>query len=852
MRDDNTPTGKARQRKHTPHQRLRLEKAKILKQKGALTKKKREAAKGQKPSETNPENTADTTPSAPKMKKNALSKPAKPPAKFRKRQIHKSWLPTHLWHAKRARMTEPKDPLWRFAIPLTPTEKCFRTSHRAASMRGCLAWDVSYTGTIGLEGIEASLLGVLRSLGVDEGVLSGRAGMKWRKGTRGWEGWLRQRDPEQQWIAPCRLVWCAQDEGEVNNEDAGTEKRKKTKRRLLIRVHPSAFLQLWNEIIKVAKMQRPPATAEDLRFEIGSIEITGPASTEALVGALHPARHGLPPKDQPMDPKSKKVTSPLTVPPQEDPWIDIPTSDKVWPQLVNLTNVSALPSNAILAFDITDPRLHHPPRKISLASQRDGDEALLSLLSSWPPDQTLSSPDIFNRTKRLTASRLLASQKSINRRKANALPGQYPEPTSRDPKIPILLLASRPPSINAAGQGTWTLLLPWDCVLPVWYSLMHCPLSTGNVPRFGCLQEKRQIAFEQGMPWFPGDFPGTKAGWEWENWEREIGKRDWDKRPKGKRPAWESVDLGLGRRGEIGRGWACDWEMLVLGKERSEAVNVAEVEAVQEKGTASQPDDRPHDEAAASTTEVAIAKPPRTSRGQDLPPYGIHHIHWPSIGRPNSIHPTALTPIHLTPLTTGHPQRRARIYRVPTTNPSLRQQWLALASSSRAKAGKERASNATKERRACSSMPSAAGGAAESTPVPAHERTRRLAASLLAPPPPSATNNLHGSLPVPDETDLIGFITSASYDLTSGRCSAVGNVLAHKALELDIAGNEAGNTATSGHQRPSTESARHRSDRKGTQRGHASRAENLCIIRSAGESFARLARWDFHSCSPAP
>ena len=38
----------------------------------------------------------------------------------------------------------------------------------------------------------------------------------------------------------------------------------------------------------MAKMQRPVVMIEDLRFGIGSIEITGPESTKALLGVLEP------------------------------------------------------------------------------------------------------------------------------------------------------------------------------------------------------------------------------------------------------------------------------------------------------------------------------------------------------------------------------------------------------------------------------------------------------------------------------------------------------------------------------------------------------------------------------------
>ena len=822
MKDDNTPTISARRRKLTPHQRLRLGKAKELKKLGALTKKKRDEAKKQKPGETDPEKMVSIAPRLPKLPKDTLSKPGKPPAKFRKRQVHKAWLPTHLYHAKRAHMTPPKEPLWRFAIPLSPTDKCYRSTHRAASMRGCVAWDTSYVSTIGVEGMEASLLGLLRSVGVEEKMLVGKGGAKWRRGTRVWEGWTRERDGEKKWIAPVLVVWCLNEsatedgwgpthkkdaaladyakkanggdlESGANQDDmvmqettdtpkrAANQQQKKPKRKLLLRVHPSAFLQVWNEILKAAKIQRPPATVEDLRFEIGSIEVTGPGSTEALIGVLHPVQ------------AIQSITETTAEIRPDNDWVDIETPDNVWPKLTAVTNPAALPANAMLSFSISDPRLHHPPRTVQLPNSSTTNDTLTGLLSLWPPDHTQKTPEIFDRTRRLTSSHSLASQKAINRRKGDALPGAYPDPSTKDPKIPVLLVASRSSTIS--GQGTWSLLLPWGCVLPVWYSLMHYPLSSGGNPRFGGLQEKRQIAFEQGVPWFPGDYPGTRAGFEWEVMEREKNKQKWEKRPKGRRIEYDSVDLGHGKKGEVGMGWACDWERLFQGPPPPSSQDVDNAQ----KPTSA------NNEEATTNTPPSKASPPKpkdlstTAPQPENPPLAIHHLSTP-FSHTEPIPPSALAPIHLTLLTTGHPTRPARIYRFPTTNLALRGRWLALSQIPRSsKHGNVRAS-------LFKPIPRDA---------PAHIRSQQLAARLLTPGPATTGLPKPGEKeypPVPEEVDLIGFVTTGNYNLGDGRCECIGNVAVAKT------GGEA------------------------EDKDHTS---NLCIIREAGERTGRLGRWKF-------
>ncbi|KAL8799149.1 MAG: hypothetical protein Q9200_007613, partial [Gallowayella weberi] len=731
MKEDNTPQLPSQRRRATPHLRLRLQTAEKLQKLHARAKRKRAEAREQKPGQADLGKEDVSAVRIPRLMKNTLSKPDKPAAKFRKRQEHKSWLPTHIFHAKRAHMTEPKHPLWRFAIPLSPTEKAFRKTHRAGSLRGCVAWDTSYMSTIGVEGVEASLLGLMRSLGADEGALSGKRQAKWRAGTRFWRGWLRERDGEKALIAEVDTVWCVQ-EADLQAPKDSPSKPRKRKRRLFLRVHPSAFLQLWTEVLKVAKMQRPPAMVEDLRFEVGSIDVTGPGSTETLVAAL-----------KPMMKESEESTGDL--------------SSKTWSSISSVTNTSSLPENVVLGLDISDPRLRYPPRTMKHPASESTNDELLQVLAQWSPDRTQTPPSIFDRTARLTASRLLRSQKAINRRKGDALPGDYPALVSNDPRIPILLMASRPPTTGA--QGSWKLLLPWKCVLAIWYYLMHYPLSTGGNPRFGGLQEIRQISFEQGAPWFPGDFPGTQAGWDWELAERAKRQAEWEKRPKGKRVAWESLDLGKGRKGEIGIGWACDWGYLFDPKKTPDPA------------TASQATTK---DSATTQEDAAKSAEPRTDPPDtEKPPHPAHHLPLPhsTAALSNSTHlpstPHTITTVNLTLLSRGSPVTCARIYRLPTSNPDLRSQWLSLATSILYPAKKTSEPQSKPDRNNSKLLGSVPHN--KSHPL----RTQQTAISLLHPQEQRLDGPIqpgHPAYPcVPDAEDLIGFVTTGNYDLGHGK-----------------------------------------------------------------------------------
>ncbi|KAL8696640.1 MAG: hypothetical protein Q9201_007559 [Fulgogasparrea decipioides] len=812
MKEDNTPTMTLRHRKPTPRMRLRLETAKKLQKLNARAKKKGDKAKEQEPAGTHPGQSAASIFPVKRLKKNALSKPDEPTAKFRKRQNHKSWLPTHIFHAKRAHMTEPKRPLWRFAIPLSPTEKSYRKTHRAVALRGCVAWDTSYLSTIALEGVEASLLVLLRGLGVDEEALSGKRMSKWRRGTRSWHGWVRERDGQEKWIAEVDFVWCVEAAPSPVIEGSATTSKKR-KRKCLLRAHPSAFLQLWTEILKAAKMQRPPVMVEDLRFEIGSLELTGPGSTETLVAALEPFKNN--------DGAST-----------ED------VSAKVWSLLGSVTNPSCLPLNAVLGFNVSDPRIHHPPRTLKPPTSESANDELNHTLADWPPDRTQIPPSIFDRTARLTASRQLPSQKAINRRKGDALPGEYPVPAVTDPQIPTLLMALRSPTTGA--QGSWTLLLPWKCVLPVWYHVMHYPLSTGGNPRFGGLQETRQLAFEQGIPWFPGDFPGTQAGWEWELRERERRKAEWEKRPKGKKVAWESLDLGKGRKGEIGMGWACDWEYLFIPASRLVPGTASQATTKDSSTTGEEP-------SKPAEAEISASKAQET----DPPPHPMHHIPIPhSTTLLASSNPSSaskdVTTIHLTLLSRGNPTTCARIYRLPTSDHQLRSQWLVLASAILHPPKETDNTNrpSAPDRKVITSLPRNESH---------HLRTQQTAISLLHPPEIERDTPIQSSNPsypcVPDAQDLVGFVTTGNFDLGQGKASAIGCIaitkVAHQQqqrpyepLKADASGATDSVTTDGENEmmRRSMEGLEKKLGKKTVQR--------LCIVREAGQSVGRLARWD--------
>ncbi|KAK5104354.1 Ribonucleases P/MRP protein subunit pop1 [Lithohypha guttulata] len=547
MKEDNTPIGSARRRKASAKLRLRLETAKKLQKlnlnRKSAREKKREAQQNAK--EPDPEKHISLS-RVPRIRKSVLAGPPQATSKFKRRQVHKTWLPTHLWHTKRAHMTRPTSPLWRMAVPLRPTEKTYRPTHRAAGSRGCVAWDTSYTSTVGCLGTEAALESMLKALSFPGEGWVGARYRRWKAGTRFAEGWVKERDNEQKVVAPILVIWQAKstpteepdnatemdtDQPPLANDARNPRRKVKLDTKILVRVHPSAFYQFWQELLKVAKMQKPQVLVEDLRFEIGSITVSGPESTEALTSTLSIVQDQI-------------------------------HMHNLWNMLPSLRNPASLPQNAMLALDVIDPRCNFPPKQFQTSKNESNLQMLNEAIVAWPPDTRFPPSRLFDHKERYRTCMSLPSQRAINRQKRAVVPGEGNNVQEKGPKIPVLLLAHRSANRDSSFQGSWSVLLPWSCVDLVWRSLMYCPLSSGSTPTFGGLEQSRQVAFEHAVSWYPGDYPGLEAGKAWGRIESEDTFDSWIRRPPSKRFAWDTLDLGLGRKGEVGRGWACDWEYL--------------------------------------------------------------------------------------------------------------------------------------------------------------------------------------------------------------------------------------------------------------------------------------------------
>lgn len=106
----------------------------------------------------------------------------------------------------------------------------------------------------------------------------------------------------------------------------------------------------------------------------------------------------------------------------------------------------------------------------------------------------------------------------------------------------------------------------------------------------------------------------------------------------------------------------------------------------------------------------------------------------------------------------------------------------------------------------------------------------------------------------PEERDLIGFITSGGFDLGEGGGRGVGCVVLGKVLgrEGDTDGKErVGDGGEGGGKGAGEGQAKAISGMMKGGKGAGSKGlkseDKICIVRNAGQSVARLARWEFIS-----
>ncbi|RPD62234.1 POP1-domain-containing protein [Lentinus tigrinus ALCF2SS1-7] len=467
-----------------------------------------------------------------------------------RRQKDKTWLETHIWHAKRMHMEN----IWGYKLAVTPTEKSFRPSHRA-SVHGSILHDASYFATIELKGPEDLLRTILDSCCDCQGPSMGAT--RFLTGTRAAETYIYGYNKyPYNLIGPATVLWHAIStdappviqRGSGKGKGKGKGKEKETApatdtqqriRTVWIRVHPSITEEAHDALrlsasfaLDGAKQVGRVAAIEmaDLREHFNVFEIMGPKSSQVIKGALRP-----------VDDKREDFK-------------------KFWNSLKSLQSSGSVARGMMIGFTVHDPRLCFPPKNAKLNKESG---STLPPASQVFPCAALAQSQIWDEQTRMKLRKPRYKKKDLDQRRSNNLvPGTPLKSERNDDRIPVLLIQrsveNAPLSQDtrlstATSLHGWTLIIPQGWGMPFLSSLIY----TGT--RVGGQRERQTQAFEAGCAYFPRDIPATQAYDDYAE-DRAYDEREtWERKPPAKRPNYDK----LGTRSP----WRPDWGV-VLGTEK--------------------------------------------------------------------------------------------------------------------------------------------------------------------------------------------------------------------------------------------------------------------------------------------
>lgn len=442
--------------------------------------------------------------------------------KFCKRQRQFTWLPTHVWNAKRSHMIKR----WGFNIPWSPSQKCFKLTHRlggnVAASDGALCMDTSFIGTMIIKNIDEQkmfLKNLVGKLTKNKGTLK-----KYLHNKYLYEGLIYNIDSETEEpeiLGPCNLLW-------VNEEE------------IILRLHPAIYPIIFNSLTTIYGKS---IMVQDCRYSLASITIRGAKSLTALSCILRSCKY------------SKNF--------------------ETFKKICNISDTNVLPSKMMFAMEVIDPRHLSAPKKIGGNNSRktpkniDVDDIIAM------EDDTLLKDEFIKVLSKLTTSkgreesynnqqtlkqiskrrRELLESKSAN---SNNLRAIIPYKDNYDPSIPLLL-------IRRPKEHDWLLIVPWFWHLPIWYQLNRVP----RVYNMG-LRQTQQLSYENKQLYFPDDYPFTNIGaLENSTYKSKSLRAKWEKKTIGKKINYEKLpmvhlsDLPA-ISGEIGDYFSCDWKFLQI------------------------------------------------------------------------------------------------------------------------------------------------------------------------------------------------------------------------------------------------------------------------------------------------
>ncbi|KAJ1977992.1 Ribonucleases P/MRP protein subunit pop1 [Dimargaris xerosporica] len=441
---------------------------------------------------------------------------------FKRRQESKRWLETHIWHAKRMKMTKR----WNFMVAEHSNERNIRANYRAAKHL-VLATDMSYHAFIELSGSELWLTSVLVAMTDPTAPNVNSAHFLYGHHQCTTVLYHPGHYPYG-CIGPVTLLWCPVDSNSIQAGESMALTRK-----LWLIVHPSAraelMLVLQQIIQSMTETTKPiaraaPCQVTDLTGQLNLFEFTGP-HTVGLMEAIFTLA-SVP------DGHNERTAAVA----------------QLWQDITALRSTASLPAGAVLGLDIQDPRLTFP-HKVSVEhiTQRQNELGTAALNQSWMTrwPRSVAHSRLWDPQVRQALATNKTPEEALNqRRQANLIPGTKLAFMDNDAVLPILLFQRRTPGITLDTTfkeftDGWSLIAPGGWGNDFWKCFVFAGARTGGQ------RDLRSHYFEAGLAQYPFDFAGTN-GFVVEQLETKQSLQSaYEKKPPAKRPNYKKQGLPL-------------------------------------------------------------------------------------------------------------------------------------------------------------------------------------------------------------------------------------------------------------------------------------------------------------------
>ena len=230
-----------------------------------------------------------------------------------------------------------------------------------------------------------------------------------------------------------------------------------------------------------------------------------------------------------------------------------------------ITDQNILPRDICFSFKVVDPRHFGSPKKVKQNPKEVTIDKLMELQTNVPKNEISETLEALCSSSDRTASyKNQQTIKQIHKRRRtmskkddsvskNAI---IPFDQKIDPEIPIYIY-------RREATNDWVILMPWFWHLPFWYQLNKIP-RTYNIG----LRQFQQLQFERKKLYFPDDYPFTEAGYvEDKSFKYESNRiKVLRSGMRGRLTAGKGFHKTVipACHGEIGSQFSCDWRALQI------------------------------------------------------------------------------------------------------------------------------------------------------------------------------------------------------------------------------------------------------------------------------------------------